>query len=92
MSIKKQTYFKDTDIISASEIGQYHYCSVAWYLQKCGYEPKSPMLDIGIKKHFELGKVIDYTQANIRKTRAISIIGYLLLIIGVLIFIFEAII
>lgn len=91
MSIKKQTYFKDTDIISASEIGQYHYCSVAWYLQKCGYEPKSPMLDIGIKKHLELGKVIDYTQANIRKTRAISIIGYLLLIIGVMIFLFEVI-
>jgi hypothetical protein len=91
MSIKKQTYFKDTDIISASEIGQYHYCSVAWYLQKCGYEPKSPMLDIGIKKHLELGKVIDYTQANIRKTRAISIIGYLLLIIGVLIFLLEVI-
>jgi hypothetical protein len=91
MSIKKQTYFKDTDIISASEIGQYHYCSVAWYLQKCGYEPKSPMLDVGIKKHLELGKVIDYTQANIRKTRAISIIGYLLLIIGVMIFLFEVI-
>jgi len=91
MSIKKQTYFKDTDIISASEIGQYHYCSVAWYLQKCGYEPKSPMLDIGIKKHLELGKVIDYTQANIRKTRAISIIGYLLLIIVVMIFLFEVI-
>ena len=91
MSIKKQTYFKDTDIISASEIGQYHYCSVAWYLQKCGYEPKSPMLDVGIKKHLEIGKVIDYTQANIRKTRAISIIGYLLLIIGVMIFLFEVI-
>ena len=91
MSIKKQTYFKDTDIISASEIGQYHYCSVAWYLQKCGYEPKSPMLDIGIKKHLELGKVIDYTQANIRKTRAISIIGYLLIIIVVMNFLFEVI-
>jgi hypothetical protein len=91
MSIKKQAYFKDTDIISASEIGQYHYCSVAWYLQKCGYEPKSPLLDIGIKKHLELGKVIDYTRANIRKTRAISIIGYLFLIIGVLIFLYEVI-
>ena len=91
MGVKKQTCFKDTDVISASEIVQYHYCSIAWYLQKCGYEPKSPMLDIGIKKHLELGKVIDYTQANIRKTRAISIIGYLLLIIGVLIFLYEVI-
>lgn len=91
MGIKKQTYFKDTDVISASEIGQYHYCSIAWYLQKCGYKPKSPMLDIGIKKHLELGKVMDYTQINTRKTRAIAFIGYLLLIIGVLIFLFEVI-
>ncbi len=91
MGIKKQTCFKDTDVISASEIGQYHYCSIAWYLQKCGYKPKSPMLDIGIKKHLELGKVMDYTQINIKKTRTIAFIGYLLLIIGVLIFLFEVI-
>ena len=91
MGIKKQTCFKDTDVISASEIGQYHYCSIAWYLQKCGYKPKSPMLDIGIKKHLELGKVMDYTQINIKKTRTIAIIGYLLLIIGILIFLFEVI-
>ena len=91
MGVKKQTCFKDTDVISASEIGQYHYCSIAWYLQKCGYKPKSPMLDIGIKKHLELGKVIDYTQINIKKTRTIAFIGYLLLIIGVLIFLYEVI-
>lgn len=91
MGFKKQTCFKDTDVISASEIGQYHYCSIAWYLQKSGYKPKSPMLDIGIKKHLELGKVMDYTQINIKKTRTIAIIGYLLLIIGILIFLFEVI-
>ena len=91
MGIRKQINFKDTDVISASEIGQYHYCSIAWYLQKCGYKPKSPMLDIGIKKHLELGKVMDYTQINIKKTRTIAFIGYLLLIIGVLIFLFEVI-
>ncbi len=91
MGIKKQAHFKDTDIISASEIGQYHYCSVAWYLQKCGYVPKSPMLDVGIKKHLELGRVMDRTQLYIRKSRFIAIIGYLLLIIGVLIFLFEVI-
>ena len=91
MGIKKQTYFKDTDLISASEIGQYYYCSIAWYLQKCGYKPISPMFDIGTKKHLELGKVMDYTQINIKKTRTIAGIGYLLLIIGVLIFLFEVI-
>jgi len=91
MRIKKQTSFKDTDIISASEIGQYHYCSVAWYLQKCGYKPKSPMLDIGAKKHIELGRIVDHTQANMRRSRAFAIAGYLLLIFGVLIFLFGVI-
>ncbi len=91
MGIKKQTCIKETDVISASEIGQYQYCSIAWYLQKCGYKPKSPMLDIGTKKHLELGELMDYTQINIKKTRNIAIIGYFLLIIGILIFLFEVI-
>ena len=91
MGITKQTSFKDTDIISASEIGQYHYCSIAWYLQKCGYEPKSPMLDIGTKKHVELGRIMDHTQTNIRRSRAFAIAGYLLLILGVLILLFGVI-
>ena len=87
----KRTFFRSTDIIRASEIGQYHYCSIAWYLQKCGYKPKSSMLDFGAKKHLELGKIMDYTQANIRKSRVIGIIGYLLLIIGFLILLFGVI-
>ena len=91
MGITKQTSFKDTDIISASEIGQYHYCSIAWYLQKCGYEPKSPMLDIGAKKHVELGRIMDHTQTNIRRSRAFAVAGYLLLIFGILILLFGVI-
>ena len=91
MGITKQTSFKDTDIISASEIGQYHYCSIAWYLQKCGYEPKSPMLDVGAKKHVELGRIMDHTQTNIRRSRAFAIAGYLLFILGVLILLFGVI-
>ena len=87
----KQNRFKGTEIINASEIGQYHYCSMAWYLQKCGYEPKSPLLDVGIKKHTELGEIIDYTQINIKKSRVLAIVGYFLLIVAVLIVLFEVI-
>lgn len=91
MGITRRTCFKDTDIIRASEIGQYHYCSIAWYLQKCGYEPKSLMLDIGTKKHMELGRIMDHTKTKIKRCRALAIAGYLLLIFGVLIFLFEVI-
>ena len=91
MKHTKKTCFKDTNIIKASEIGQYCYCSIAWYLQKCGYEPKSPMLEIGIKKHKDLGKIIKSTQESSKKSKAFSIIGYLFLIIGFLIFLYEVV-
>jgi len=91
VSHKKQTRFKETNIISASEIGQYIYCSVAWYLQKCGYDPKSPFLDMGKEKHIKLGKIIYHTQVNTKKSRVFSIIGCLLLIVAVILILYGAI-
>jgi CRISPR/Cas system-associated exonuclease Cas4 (RecB family) len=82
---------KNNDIISASEIGQYYFCSMAWYLQKCGYKPDSPFLEMGAKKHIKLGEIIDETQNKTKKSNTFATIGYLLLICAVLIFIFEVI-
>ena len=87
----KSNRLNNSDIIRASEIGQYHYCPVSWYLQKCGYKPKSQYLEIGKKKHEELGIRIDNLNVNIRKYRTLEILGYLFLIVGVLIFLFEVI-
>ena len=89
--MKKQTSFKETDVISASEIGQYHYCNMSWFLQKCGYEPKSPALEHGIKKHAELGELIDYTRRITKKSKILALIGYILLTSAVLIIISEVI-
>lgn len=83
---------KETDIISASEIGQYHFCSIAWYLQRCGYEPKSSMLDIGTKKHAELGKIINQSQTKMKGGNIIGAIGYIILISALLLLIFGVII
>ena len=88
----KQTRFKESDLIKASEIGQYFYCSVSWYLQKYGYKPQSPLLEIGINKHVKLGDIIDYTETGKKKSRILASFGYLLLIVSVLIVIFEVII
>lgn len=46
-------------ILKASEIGQYAYCPVAWHLQRQGYEPESPLLDIGLEKHVDLGTQVE---------------------------------
>ena len=75
-------------IISVSEIGQYHYCSISWYLQKCGYKPKSQSLEIGLNHHKKFGNTINQVQKNLIKSRVISIVGYILLMIGFLILIF----
>jgi hypothetical protein len=87
----KQPSFKENDVISASEIGQYHYCSMSWFLQKCGFEPKSPMLEVGARKHIQLGKTIDYTRINAKKSKFFAIVGYLLFTFAVLILIYEVI-
>ena len=88
---KKQTRFKGKNFISASEIGQYIYCSVSWYLQKCGYEPDSPFLETGKEKHIKLGKIIYHTQVNTKRSRVFSIIGCYLLIIAFLLILYGAI-
>ena len=91
MGHNKSTRLNNSDIIRASEIGQYHYCPVSWYLQRCGYRPKSQYLEIGKKKHEELGTKIDNMNVNIRRYRVLEILGYLFLIVGVLIFLFEVV-
>ena len=85
----KNTYFKDLDIIRASEIGQYCFCSISWYLQKCGYKPKSPFIESGIKKHKDLGKIIELSQKNSRKLKVFRIAGYIILFFGLYILISE---
>jgi len=91
MGSTKQTSFKRNDTISASEIGQYHFCPMAWYLQRCGYEPKSRSLELGKEKHVEHGKVMYYAQKNIRKSKILAYIGYLLLVITLIILLFEVV-
>lgn len=71
---------KRTDILTSSEIGQYHFCSMAWYLQRQGYQPDSPMLDLGKDKHISLGNAMDKMQRSTQLSKALSTIGYILLV------------
>jgi len=91
MTHLKNKYFKNSDIIKASEIGQYCFCSISWYLQRCGYKPISPMIDIGIKKHEELGKIIEFSQKSSKTSKAFAVAGYLILFFGLFFIIFEVI-
>ena len=91
MSKTKQASLRTNDVINASEIGQYVYCSISWYLQRCGHKPDSPLLEIGKKVHIDLGKTIDSIQNDVRLSRRYAAIGYLFLIITISIILFRVI-
>jgi CRISPR/Cas system-associated exonuclease Cas4 (RecB family) len=91
MKIVKKNKIKESAIITASEIGQYFYCPVAWYLQKLGYVPESQILEIGREKHEKLGRIIDNTEFDMKRSRVFAIIGCILLIISLLIILFRVI-
>ncbi|MFA5102952.1 MAG: hypothetical protein WC525_07325 [Candidatus Thermoplasmatota archaeon] len=83
---------KKTDVISASEIGQYSYCSTAWMLQRCGNEPESPSLASGKQIHTTLGDTIDGFEATIRSARWIAVLGSLVLCLAILLLLIEVIV
>ena len=91
MDNKRKVKISENSIISASEIGQYYFCSNAWFLQKCGFKPISPKIDIGIKKHDELGRVIINSEKEIKKSNIFALLGSILLIISLLLLFFEVI-
>ncbi|MBN1861713.1 MAG: hypothetical protein JW840_09665 [Candidatus Thermoplasmatota archaeon] len=82
---------KKSDVLSASEIGQYTYCSVAWFLQRCGYEAESLSLETGKQVHTDLGERIDGFSRRMRSARWSALFGLLIFFIGFLLFLFEVI-
>ena len=80
----KRAVSNTSDVLSASEIGQYVFCSNAWRLRRMGYEPESPMLDQGTKAHAALGDQLDAFEVRIRASHWYITIGVFLVIIAVL--------
>ncbi|VVB59487.1 Uncharacterised protein [uncultured archaeon] len=75
---------KKTDVLSASEIGQYRYCSYAWWLQRCGYEPESQSLEPGKHVHVALGNTIDKFDKKLRYSQWYALLGSVVLCIAFL--------
>ena len=80
-----------SDIISASEIGQFNFCELSWYLQRCGYNPESQFIEKGEKKHEHMGEVISSTEKKIKNSKILKIIGYILLLISFIILLYEVV-
>ena len=74
-------------ILKASEIGQFIYCPVAWYLRRQGYKVESPVFDRGLEKHIDLGEQIDSVTEGEKESRLFLFVGLGLILITGLIFI-----
>lgn len=83
--------FSSKEVISASEIGQYHFCSMSWYLQKMGYKPVSTSLKTGIVKHNKHAKILSRSKRVNQLSIAAAITGYLILFLSLLFLFFEVI-
>ena len=87
----KKSNLSKLDIIKASEIGQYQFCSISWKLQKKGFIPDSHHLNKGKEIHISQGKKIDEINKLLRKSKISKTIGYILLFSAIIIIIFEVI-
>jgi len=87
----RQAQLNRNDVIRASEIGQYMYCSIAWYLQRCGYKPDSPLLDAGKQTHVDLGVAIDSISDEMKRSRRYALLGCLFLIVAIIGVFYEVI-
>lgn len=85
----QSTLRKDDRILTASAIGQYHFCSVSWYLQHCGFRPESPFLERGLQQHGKMGKAIESTARKTVIIRLLQYSGLALFICAILLFVLE---
>lgn len=67
--------FDKNETIKSSEIGQHEFCSVSWYLQRCGFKADSELLDKGSKAHVLLGNKIVSATSFERKSRIMLYLG-----------------
>lgn len=74
-------------VLKAAEVGQFVYCSVAWHLARQGCKPESSALEKGLKEHADLGVKIESLQEAERTPERLSYVGYALLLVAVIVFI-----
>ena len=62
--------------ISASEISQYVYCPVSWYLKRTGVQPQSFGLKRGIDAHEKAGSRLIILEKRERAACMFRLLGY----------------
>jgi hypothetical protein len=89
--MNKEKQINKNDIISASEIGQYSFCSTSWYLQRSGFKPISSRIEEGKKFHHRLGNSIEVIKKNNKISKRLIFYGVLFVIFSIIMIILEVI-
>jgi hypothetical protein len=87
----RRAYENDKTIIRASEIGQYHFCPAAWYLQRCGFKPESTHLNEGLQKHDALGVSLTRMEKQGKHIFSLRLIAILIFLLAIVVFIREVV-
>jgi len=69
---------KQRHVITASEIGQFAYCSFSWYLQRQGLQPDPYLLQRGTAAHEQLGRHVYFYQQTKKKSHWFVAVGLIL--------------
>lgn len=80
--MRKRPTSNTSDVLSASEIRQYIYCSYAWQLYRRGYKLESLLLDQGTRLHVALGNKLDDFEVRLRSSRVCAVVGLILLCVS----------
>lgn len=72
------------EIISASEIEEYTYCPLAWYLHRSGAKPSSMNIVEGVLHHGEEQRKALQVQRQIKTAEKAYFAGTLLLLLALL--------
>jgi hypothetical protein len=76
---------KNSDVITASEIAQYAYCPISWYLKRSGCQPNTPGMVAGMKKHARVGEKITLVQHKEMASRHFGLLGFIAFIVALLV-------
>lgn len=75
----------NSDVITASEIAQYAYCPISWYLKRSGCKPNTPGMVAGIEKHAKVGEKISQVHRKEKASRHFGWLGLVTFFVALLV-------
>jgi len=86
------TYLHKQYRISASEIAQFHFCPMSWYLRKQGFIPASKHFRSGKLKHKQIGHLVQRSNHLKKMSIILGLTGTIFIVLSIFLFFLQVII